>query len=153
MGPGCRVSWFNNEAFILIYRSADDKKGYTPPPKENKGETDFRRRRGFRCICGRWHHSSDPEQDVCASTVHSSSHIHRDCLRTAERPTACVTSVQALSPPKSQTSWYPVRTRNISAHRQRVFHPRRASSYGVHIGQRNNTIAVVPKMLQVMLCA
>jgi len=33
VGPGCRVSWFNNEAFILIYRSADDKKGYTPPPK------------------------------------------------------------------------------------------------------------------------
>ena len=41
MGPGCRVSWFNNEAFILIYRSADDKKGYTPPPKQTKGKRIF----------------------------------------------------------------------------------------------------------------
>ena len=70
-------------------------------------------------------------------------YIHHHCLRTAERPTACGTSVQALSSPKSQTSWHPVRTGNISAHRVRVFHPKRASCYEVHIGQRKNTTAAV----------
>ena len=32
------------------------------------------------------------QQDVCASTVHYSSSIHNQCIRTAIRPTACCTS-------------------------------------------------------------
>ena len=41
---------------------ADDKKGCTPPPLNvyKKGDTAFRRRRGFLCACGRWRQSNCP---------------------------------------------------------------------------------------------
>ena len=47
------------------------------------------------------------QQDVCASKVHHSSHVHRHCIRTAKRPTAC--SASTIVSKKSN-----VRTGNIS---------------------------------------
>ena len=99
---------------------ADDKRGYTPPQNIDKRGTPI-------CVDGEVFDvhvvvgiTPTAQQDVCASTVHYSSYIHHHCIRTAGRPTACGTSVQALSSPESQTSWYPVRAGNISAHRERV---------------------------------
>ena len=43
------------------------------------------------------------QQDVCASMVHYSSHIHHQCIRTAKRPTACGTSTLLSKKPNVRT--------------------------------------------------
>ena len=64
-------------------------------------------------------------------------------------PTPNAFVVQALSSPRQPN----VRTGGISAHRERVFYPRRASSYYVHIDQSKNKVTVVPAMLHVAPCS
>ena len=111
----------------IIYIARMTKRG-TPPKKTltKRENTKFCRRRGFRRTCGRWHHSNGPEG--CMRFHGTLLFIYSPSLSPNSRtPNGCGTNVQALSSPKRQMSWYFVRTGNISAHRDRVFHPRRAS--------------------------
>ena len=67
--PGTRYLSIPNRLCISVesniysvYIRADDKKGHPPPPKnvDKKGDTAFRRPRGFRRNCGCWHQSNGP---------------------------------------------------------------------------------------------
>ena len=77
----------------MIDRRADDKKVYTPPKKTltKRGTLLFVDREVFvaHVVVGI---NPTAQQDVCASTVHCSSHIHHYCIRTAKRTTVCDTS-------------------------------------------------------------
>ena len=54
------------------------------------------------------------QQDVCASMVHYSSHIHHQCIRTAKRPTACGTSTLLSKMPNVRTGNVPdLRTASV----------------------------------------
>ena len=86
------------------------KMGTPPQNVDKKGDTAFRRSRGFRCTCGRWDQSHGPAgclsfhgtpffiyspslcQNSQTPTVHCSSYIHPHRIRTAKRPTPCGTS-------------------------------------------------------------
>ena len=108
---------------MSIIKGLMTKRGTPPQNIDKKGDTNFRRRRRFRCICGRWHHSNGP---AGCMRFHGTifSYVHHHCLRTAERPTACGTSLQALSSRKAKRHGTPY-VFTISTHRELVFHPRR----------------------------
>ena len=108
------------------------KKGCTPVNIDNKGEAAFCCRQGIRYTCRR--HQSNQWHDVCASTVHYSSRTrYIFAITVSEQRNAQRPMVQALSSPKSQTSWYPVRTGNTSsAHRERALYARRVSQHYEH---------------------
>ena len=72
--------------------------------------------------------------------------IRHHCVRTGQRPTPRRTSTLLSETPN-------VSKGNESAYRERMFYARRASHNYVHIEQKNNTVTVVPKMPQVVLCA
>ena len=100
----------------------------------------------FRCACGRRHQANGPGRVRSHGTLFRS--IHHHCLRTAQRPLRPV--VQALSSPKSETSWYWVRTDNMSAHRLSVSFQEEPHKITCVLNRRKVWVgAVVPKMLPV----
>ena len=105
-------TWLNTGSKILVFDRdtknklkirTDDKKRYTPHHKTltKRGTLLFVDREVFdvHVVVGI---NPTAQQDVCASTVHCSSHIHHHCIRT-EQPNTQRPVAQALSSPKSQT--------------------------------------------------
>ena len=73
----------------------DDKKGVHPPkPLTKRGDTAFRRPRGFRCTCGRWRQYQPPSR-MYVRPRYTILHIF-----TIKRPV-----VQALSSPKAKRTY------------------------------------------------
>ena len=97
----------------------------TPPQKnvEKMGDTAFRRPRGCRCTCGRWHQSNGPAG--CMRFHGRYTILHVFTITVSEHPNTQRPVAQALSSPKSQT--YVRVTYLICAPPERVFHLRRAS--------------------------
>ena len=78
------------------------KRGIPPPINIDKqGDTAFRRIRGFRCTCGRWHQSNGPAGCMRFHGTYTTLYIFTATV--SEQPHAQRPVAQALSSPKSQT--------------------------------------------------
>ena len=109
---------------LLIHVRADDRKGYTHPPKKTltkRGTLLFADGEDFdvHVVVGI---NPTAQHDICDSTVQYSLCSYTR-ITASEKPNAQHPVVQALSSPKSETY---VRV-DISARRECVFYLRRAS--------------------------